>query len=46
VKTDKTLQPLDISKVLVKVYEKESPNLVIMGKVGIDGNHNQTSQIF
>ena len=40
VKTDKTLQPLDVSKVLVKVYEKESPNLVIMGKVGIDGDHN------
>ena len=35
VKTDKALQPLDVSKVLVKVYEKESPNLVIMGKVGI-----------
>ena len=42
VKTDKALQPLDVSKVLVKVYEKESPNLVIMGKVGIDGDHNQT----
>ena len=40
VKTDKTLQPLDVSKILVKVYEKESPNLVIMGKVGIDGDHN------
>ena len=40
VKTDKALQPLDVSKVLVKVYEKESPNLVIMGKVGIDGDHN------
>jgi len=46
VKTDKTLQPLDVSKVLVKVYEKESPNLVIMGKVGIDGDHNQTGQMF
>ena len=46
VKTDKALQPLDVSKVLVKVYEKESPNLVIMGKVGIDGDHNQTGQMF
>ena len=45
VKTDKALQPLDVSKVLVKVYEKESPNLVIMGKVGIDGDHNQTGQM-
>ena len=31
---------------LVKVFEKESPNLVIMGKVGIDGDHNQTGQMF
>ena len=46
VKTDKTLLPLDVSKILVKVYEKESPNLVIMGKVGIDGDHNQTGQMF
>ena len=46
VKTDKTLQPLDVSKVLVKVYEKESPNLVIMGKVGIDGDHNQTCLLY
>ena len=46
VKTDKNLQPLDVSKVLVKVFERELPNLVIMGKVGIDGDHNQTGQMF
>ena len=46
VKTDTTLQPLDVAKILTKVYEKEAPNLIIMGKVGIDGDHNQTGQMF
>ena len=46
VKTDTTLQPLDVAKILTKVYEKEAADLVIMGKVGIDGDHNQTGQMF
>ena len=46
VKTDTTLQPLDVAKTLVEVYEKEAADLVIMGKVGIDGDHNQTGQMF
>ena len=46
VKTNITLQPLDVAKTLVKVYEKEAADLVIMGKVGIDGDHNQTGQMF
>tara|TARA_B100000003_G_scaffold94961_1_gene85189 strand:+ start:748 stop:1497 length:750 start_codon:yes stop_codon:yes gene_type:complete len=46
VKTDQSLEPLTVAKVLSKVYEKENPNLVIMGKVGIDGDHNQTGQMF
>ena len=46
VKTDTSVQPLDVAKVLAKVYENEKPNLVIMGKVGIDGDHNQTGQMF
>ena len=46
VKTDTVLQPLDIAKTLAKVFEKESANLIIMGKVGIDGDHNQTGQMF
>ena len=29
VKTDKTLQPLDVAKTLAKVYEKESADLVM-----------------
>ena len=46
VKTDTALEPLDVAKTLVKVYEKEAPDLIIMGKVGIDGDHNQTGQMF
>ena len=46
VKTDTTLQPLDVAKTLTKVFEKEAADLVIMGKVGIDGDHNQTGQMF
>ena len=46
VKSDTILQPLDVAKVLTKVYEKEAADLVIMGKVGIDGDHNQTGQMF
>ena len=46
VKTDNVLQPLDIAKTLAKVFEKESADLIIMGKVGIDGDHNQTGQMF
>lgn len=45
VKTENPLQPLDVAKVLVKVFEKESPELVLMGKQGIDGDHNQTGQM-
>ena len=46
VKTDTILQPLDVAKTLTKVFEKEAADLVIMGKVGIDGDHNQTGQMF
>jgi electron transfer flavoprotein beta subunit len=46
VKTDTKLQPLDVAKTLAKIYEKEAADLVIMGKVGIDGDHNQTGQMF
>ena len=46
VKADTILQPLDVAKILTKVFEKEAADLVIMGKVGIDGDHNQTGQMF
>jgi len=43
--TDLEVEPLGISKVLKAVVEKESPNLVIMGKQAIDGDNNQTGQM-
>ena len=45
VETDLEVEPLGISKVLKAVVEKESPNLIIMGKQAIDGDNNQTGQM-
>ena len=39
------LEPLAIAKVLTKVIEEESPQLVILGKQAIDGDNNQTGQM-
>lgn len=39
------LEPLNIAKLLKAVVEKESPNLVILGKQAIDGDNNQTGQM-
>ena len=43
--TDSLLEPLAIAKVLTKVIEEESPQLVILGKQAIDGDNNQTGQM-
>ena len=45
IKTETEVQPLDVAKILVKIFEKENPELVLMGKQGIDGDHNQTGQM-
>lgn len=45
VQTDSELQPLAVAKILKAVADKENPDLVLMGKQGIDGEHNQTGQI-
>ena len=45
VETDSLLEPLAIAKVLAKVVESESPQLVILGKQAIDGDNNQTGQM-
>ena len=45
VETDLEVEPLGISKVLKAVVEKESPNLIVMGKQAIDGDNNQTGQM-
>lgn len=45
VKTDKSLESLNIAKTLKKIINDEQPNLVIMGKQTIDGENNQTPQM-
>ena len=45
VKTDVNCEPLAVAKVLKAVVEKESPNLVILGKQAIDDDSNQTGQM-
>ncbi|RCL40571.1 MAG: electron transfer flavoprotein subunit beta/FixA family protein [Gammaproteobacteria bacterium] len=45
VETDIEVEPLGISKVLKAIVEKESPDLIIMGKQAIDGDNNQTGQM-
>ena len=45
VETDLLLEPLAIAKVLQKVIEDETPDLVILGKQAIDGDNNQTGQM-
>ena len=45
VHTDAELQPLAVAKLLKAVIERESPDLVIMGKQAIDDDSNQTGQM-
>jgi electron transfer flavoprotein beta subunit len=45
VKTDKTLEPLAVAKILKALVEEEKPGLVIMGKQAIDDDCNQTGQM-
>jgi len=45
VKTDQELQPLAVAKLLKALVEKESPDLVILGKQAIDDDSNQTGQM-
>ncbi len=45
VKTDATVEPLGVAKILAKVVEQEKPDLVILGKQAIDDDSNQTGQM-
>ena len=45
VKTDETVEPLAVAKVLKAVVDKETPDLVILGKQAIDDDCNQTGQM-
>jgi electron transfer flavoprotein beta subunit len=45
VKTDKTVEPLAVAKILNAILVQEKPGLVIMGKQAIDDDCNQTGQM-
>eukprot|EP00298_Acanthocystis_sp_HF-20_P025024 c36706_g1_i1.p1 GENE.c36706_g1_i1~~c36706_g1_i1.p1 ORF type:complete len:262 (+),score=109.17 c36706_g1_i1:29-787(+) len=45
VETDKTTFPLHIAKIFREIVKKENPDLVLLGKQGIDGDFNQTGQM-
>ncbi len=45
VKTDETVEPLAVAKILKAVVEEEQPDLVILGKQAIDDDYNQTGQM-
>jgi electron transfer flavoprotein beta subunit len=45
VETDTELQPLAVAKMLKALVDKESPDLVILGKQAIDDDANQTGQM-
>lgn len=45
IETDEELYPLAIAKMLQKIVEKESPEIVLMGKQAVDGDFNQTGQM-
>jgi electron transfer flavoprotein beta subunit len=45
VKTDQTVEPLAVAKILKKIVDQESPALVVLGKQAIDDDCNQTGQM-
>ncbi|MGB8338235.1 MAG: electron transfer flavoprotein subunit beta/FixA family protein [Burkholderiales bacterium] len=46
VETETELQPLAVAKCLKAIAQKESPQIVILGKQAIDDDANQTGQMF
>ena len=46
VETETELQPLAVAKLLKAIAQKESPQVVILGKQAIDDDANQTGQMF
>ncbi|MCW8952822.1 MAG: electron transfer flavoprotein subunit beta/FixA family protein, partial [Rhodospirillales bacterium] len=45
VQSDEDLQPLAVAKLLKALVDKESPDLVFLGKQAIDDDSNQTGQM-
>jgi electron transfer flavoprotein beta subunit len=45
VQTDQELQPLAVAKILKALFDREKPQLLILGKQAIDDDANQTGQM-
>ncbi len=45
VQSDGAIEPLAAAQIFLKLVEKESPNIVLLGKQGIDDDNNQTGQM-
>ncbi len=45
VKTDASIEPLAVAKILKKIADEEEPGLIILGKQAIDDDANQTGQM-
>ncbi len=45
VQSDSPMEPLAVAKILKAIVERESPDLIILGKQAIDGDNNQTGQM-
>lgn len=45
VQADAAVEPLVAARVFLKLIEKESPQIVLLGKQGIDDDNNQTGQM-
>lgn len=45
IKTDATVEPLAVAKILKTITEQESADIVILGKQAIDDDSNQTGQM-
>ena len=42
VQTDAAIEPLAVARIFMKLIEKENPQIVLLGKQGIDDDHSQT----
>ena len=42
---DQEVEPLAVAKIMKHIVEKESPNVILMGKQSIDGDSNQVGQM-
>ena len=45
VQADAQVEPLAAARIFLKLVEKESPQIVLLGKQGIDDDNNQTGQM-